>query len=426
MRLAQGVDGVAVEIGDGLAGQLVRSAAVELHVARERLRVGAGLGQRLADIARLKPREILDPLLDQPSDPREDAPALRRRSAAPGAVRRRLAPPRRRRRSPPRRRARWTRTPRPWKGRRPAGAAAVARHSPPMKHSVRGSPVMPCPPEPARRPEARAYRDARRGEDCLGLAALDDLARLHHHHPVGDGPHHAQIVADEEIAQPVAVREPGQQIEDLRPDPHVERRDRLVENDHLRPDDQRAGDGDALALAAGELVDVAGRVLRREADIRQRGRDRRLPRGALRRIVEQMERLGHQPRDPVARVEAAVGVLEHHLHPRAQVARHGLAGMHRLAVDPHLAALERVEPEDRAGQRGFPAAALADQPEALAAPEREAHALHRPERLARAEQPAPRQRDSRAPDRAPPAAASPAGTPSRSGRCVEASKSARV
>ena len=54
------------------------------------------------------------------------------------------------------------------------------------------------------------------------------------------------------MPQPVA--EVGEQVEDLRADRDVERRDRLVEDDQRRLDDQRAGDGDALALAAGEFV----------------------------------------------------------------------------------------------------------------------------------------------------------------------------
>ena len=54
VRLAEGVDGVAGEIGDGLAHQLVGGAAVELDVARERPGVGAGLAERLADVAGLE------------------------------------------------------------------------------------------------------------------------------------------------------------------------------------------------------------------------------------------------------------------------------------------------------------------------------------------------------------------------------------
>jgi hypothetical protein len=53
-----------------------------------------------------------------------------------------------------------------------------------------------------------------------------------------------------------------QQVDDLRLDGHVERADRLVADDQLRLEHQRARDADALALAAGELVRVAVDVLR--------------------------------------------------------------------------------------------------------------------------------------------------------------------
>ena len=49
----------------------------------------------------------------------------------------------------------------------------------------------------------------------------------------------------------------SQQVEDLRLHRDVERRGRLVADDQLRLHRQRARDGDALALAAGELVRIA-------------------------------------------------------------------------------------------------------------------------------------------------------------------------
>ena len=57
-----------------------------------------------------------------------------------------------------------------------------------------------------------------------------------------------------------------EQVDDLGLDRHVERRDGLVEHDQLRVERERARDADPLALAAGELVREAVRVLRAEAD----------------------------------------------------------------------------------------------------------------------------------------------------------------
>ena len=60
---------------------------------------------------------------------------------------------------------------------------------------------------------------------------------------------------------------------DLRLHRHVQGRGRLVEHDKPRLQDQRAGDRDALALAARELVRVALGGLGVEPDLDQRGLD---------------------------------------------------------------------------------------------------------------------------------------------------------
>ena len=57
-----------------------------------------------------------------------------------------------------------------------------------------------------------------------------------------------------------------EQIEDLGLDRDVERRDRLVADDQLRADGERAGDADPLPLAARELVREPVVVLGVEAD----------------------------------------------------------------------------------------------------------------------------------------------------------------
>jgi hypothetical protein len=64
-------------------------------------------------------------------------------------------------------------------------------------------------------------------------------------------------VADEEIGEAVAGLQFAQQIDDLRLHRHVEGRGRLVEHQKTRLRDERPGDRDALALAAGEFVRVA-------------------------------------------------------------------------------------------------------------------------------------------------------------------------
>ena len=75
-----------------------------------------------------------------------------------------------------------------------------------------------------------------------------------------------QVVRDEDDRQPELVLELREQVDDLRLDRDVERGDRLVGDDQLRLQRDRARDADALALAAGELVREAVVVLGVEAD----------------------------------------------------------------------------------------------------------------------------------------------------------------
>ena len=103
---------------------------------------------------------------------------------------------------------------------------------------------------------------------------------MHHHVVAEQRAHHLEVVADEQVGEVVLLLQVAQQVDDLRLHRHVERAGRLVEHHELRLQHHGAGDGDALALAARELVRVA--VLRRrvEADLLQAPRRRA---GAARR-----------------------------------------------------------------------------------------------------------------------------------------------
>ena len=69
----------------------------------------------------------------------------------------------------------------------------------------------------------------------------------------------AKVVRDEEIGEPELLLQVLQQIDDLRLDRDVERRDRFVADDELGTEGQRAGDADPLPLPAAELVRIAVR-----------------------------------------------------------------------------------------------------------------------------------------------------------------------
>ena len=73
-------------------------------------------------------------------------------------------------------------------------------------------------------------------------------------------------MGDEDERQAHVALELAQQVEDLGLDRDVERGDRLVGDEQLGLERDRAGDADALALAAGELVRIAVVVLGVEPD----------------------------------------------------------------------------------------------------------------------------------------------------------------
>ena len=117
-----------------------------------------------------------------------------------------------------------------------------------------------------RRQERLRVRMRRALVDVVLRADLDDLAEIHHRDAVGDVPHDRQVVRDEDVGQAEVALQRLEQVDHLRADRDVERRDRLVEDDQLRVQRERPRDADALPLAARELVREAVRVLGREPD----------------------------------------------------------------------------------------------------------------------------------------------------------------
>ena len=112
---------------------------------------------------------------------------------------------------------------------------------------------------------------------------------------------------------------------DLRLHRHVQGRGRLVEHDKPRLQDQRAGDRDALALAARELVRVALGGLGVEPDL-DPARSRSAA-GASRRSSpgDAPQPLFDDLRDREPRRQARERVVKDHLHLARQRARLALA-----------------------------------------------------------------------------------------------------
>ena len=84
----------------------------------------------------------------------------------------------------------------------------------------------------------------------MAVADLNDPAEIHHRHPVAQVPYHREVVPDKQVGQSELRLQFGQQVDDLRLDRHVERRDRFIRDDQCRA----GGQCDALTLSARKLV----------------------------------------------------------------------------------------------------------------------------------------------------------------------------
>ncbi len=167
-------------------------------------------------------------------------------------------------------------------------------------------------------------------------------------------------MGDQHEGQAAAALQVRQQVEDLRLHRDVQGRGRLVEDDDVRVRRQGPGNGDALALAAGELVRVALQVFAADAYLlRHLGGD--LTHLCHRGVAQGEQRLGDDLPDRQARVEGRLRVLEHDLHVAvalavagvgpAQVAAAGLDQAHEQLRQGALAAARFAD-----DAQGFPGA----------------------------------------------------------------------
>ena len=114
--------------------------------------------------------------------------------------------------------------------------------------------------------ERNRVRVQRPREELVGRRDLDDAPEVHHGDAVGDVADDGEVVGDEDVGEVELLLQLDEQVEHLRLDRDVERGDGLVGDDELRLQHERAGEPDALPLAAAELVRIAVGRLGRHAD----------------------------------------------------------------------------------------------------------------------------------------------------------------
>ena len=233
----------------------------------------------------------------------------------------------------------------------------------------------------ARPPAASGIGMLRVAEHVLGRAGLDDLAEIHDGDAVADLLHHRHVVRDEEVGEAQLGLQLLQELQDLRLDRDVERGDAFVGDDDLRVEAERAGDADALALAAGEFVRIARDRVR--ASGRRAGTGRRRALSVPTPMPRPWITSGSPTRSPtfMRGSSEACGSWKIICTSR-RTARMRIAGEARrfLARDLHRAG-ERREMHDGARGGRFAAAAFADQRQGLARHEVEGDLLDRMDAL---------------------------------------------
>ena len=122
--------------------------------------------------------------------------------------------------------------------------------------------------------------------------------------------YHSQVVTNHDEGQPAFAAQVFQQIKYFCLHRSVKRRCGLVQQQNLRLQNQRARNGNALALSARQLVRIPEPEPGSHAHFVQRALNAHF------RVVYAVngQWLGQNAVDGLARVQRSIRVLEHHLH----------------------------------------------------------------------------------------------------------------
>src|SRR5437879_3164688 len=197
--------------------------------------------------------------------------------------------------------------------------------------------------------------------DVVRIGDLDDLAFVHDHHLIGHVFEYGEVVRDEDVAHVVLVLQVLQQVQDLRLDRDIERRYRLVADQHVRLHGEAAGNRDPLSLAAGEFVRILEERNLGEPHLLEQFVD---PVAALvfaRPDAVHLQGLHEKLADRETRIERSIGILEDDLDPA--LVRHHLFlrnGQQVLAVEQGFAARFPAQAQQRQRDRRLARARFAD------------------------------------------------------------------
>ena len=198
--------------------------------------------------------------------------------------------------------------------------------------------------------------------DALGVADLLDAAAVHHGHRVRHGQGLLLVVGDVDEGDAQLLLHALELHLHLLAQLQIQRAQRLVQQQHLRLVHQRAGDGDALLLAAGQLIDGALLIA---LHLHQLEHAVHAPGDLLLFLAAGL----HAQRLGLLQVEAEGDVVEHVqmgeqrvlLKHRVDAALVRRNGQHVRALEQHAALVGHLKAADDAQKRRLAAARGAQQ-----------------------------------------------------------------
>ena len=200
------------------------------------------------------------------------------------------------------------------------------------------------------------------GEKFFRRRGFEDFPFVHEDDAVGDGAGEAHFVRHHQHGDFAVFGQLHHHVQHFFNHLRIKRRGGLIEQQHVAVHAQRAGDGDALLLAAGKLAGVFVRLVA-DADALQV-----LPRHCF-RLRARLFVHPHRAEGEVfedGQVREQVELLEDHADFAPQVARLPHAAVQQLAIEADFAFLIAFEAVDAADERRFAGAGRAADDEALA------------------------------------------------------------
>src|SRR5712692_3678186 len=217
-----------------------------------------------------------------------------------------------------------------------------------------------------RREQRAGVGMVRAAVNLIARCDLDYFAEIHDCHAITDVLDDPQIVRDEQVGEFQLLLQVLQQVDNLRLDRDVERRDGLIEHQEARIYRERPRDADSLPLPAGKLVRKTIYRIGAHPDHGQQLDDSIFFLPAAGKLMNLDSFTDDRPH-PHPWIQRRVRILKHQLHLAAQCAKLGAAERREIAAVEIYFPFGRLEKfQDKPPERRFARSRFSHQAQRLA------------------------------------------------------------